>query len=278
MYSSYIHEWMDHDEGGELLYYDEGGWTASWRYGESLTIWALTKFVPDAALNIKSVEFYTTDASPDIDVYLYDSFVSYNLSGLLASKLNLSYDEAGYHSVALDNSVHIDQGDDVYAVVKFTNESYGFPLAVDHLGPYVTGKNYFNILGPGYPMFWLDIGDYYDKDLTIRIRGGGTIPYLPGDVNMAGGTWPPSATGPDVTYLVNYFRSAPTSHSCLLDGFWCSADANGDCNIIGSDVTKLVNVFRGQGSILYCEDYTPAWPTPLDLPAEAPEGWPGCEE
>jgi len=102
--------------------------------------------------------------------------------------------------------------------------------------------------------------------------------YLPGDINMSAGTWPSAATGPDVTYLVNYFRGVETSHSCLLDGFWCSADANGDCNIIGSDVTKLVNVFRGEGSILYCEDYPPAWPTPADLPAEAPSGWPNCEE
>jgi len=101
--------------------------------------------------------------------------------------------------------------------------------------------------------------------------------YLPGDVNMYGATWPAAATGPDVTYLVNYFRGALTSHSCLLDGFWCSADANGDCNIIGSDVTKLVNVFRGQGSIGYCIDCEPAWPTPADLPAEAPDSWPGCE-
>jgi len=101
--------------------------------------------------------------------------------------------------------------------------------------------------------------------------------YLPGDVNMSGGTWPPAATGPDVTYLVNFFRGAPTSHSCLLDGFWCSADANGDCNIIGSDVTKLVNVFRGIGSIDYCTDYEPAWPTSGDLPPSAPSGWPSCE-
>jgi len=101
--------------------------------------------------------------------------------------------------------------------------------------------------------------------------------YLPGDVNMVGGTWPPSATGPDVTYLVNFFRGAPTSHSCLLGGFWCSADANGDCNIIGSDVTKLVNVFRGQGSIEYCPDYPSEWPTPADLPDTEPPGWPNCE-
>ena len=69
----------------------------------------------------------------------------------------------------------------------------------------------------------------------------------------------------------------PTSQSCKLDGFWASADANGDCNIIGSDVTKLVNVFRGIGSVLYCADHEPCWPTPVDLPIEAPSGWPNCE-
>ena len=98
--------------------------------------------------------------------------------------------------------------------------------------------------------------------------------YLPGDVNMSVGAWPPSATGPDVTYLVNFFRGISSSQSCLLSGFWCSADANGDCTIIGSDVTKLVNVFRGITSISYCPDYPPAWPP---IPEVAPSGWPGCE-
>jgi len=105
--------------------------------------------------------------------------------------------------------------------------------------------------------------------------------YLPGDVNMSAGSWPPGATGPDVTYLVNFFRGLPTSVPCKFDGdlglFWASADANGDCNIIGSDVTKLVNVFRGIGSVLFCTDYETVWPTPADLPAEAPVDWPECE-
>jgi len=101
--------------------------------------------------------------------------------------------------------------------------------------------------------------------------------YLPGDVNMSAGTWPPSATGPDVTYLVNFFRGIPSSQSCLLGGFWASADANGDCNVIGSDVTKLVNVFRGIGSIGYCAEYEPAWHNPSELPPSAPSGWPGCD-
>jgi len=105
--------------------------------------------------------------------------------------------------------------------------------------------------------------------------------YLPGDVNMSVGAWPPAALSGDVTYLVNFFRGIPTSVACKFDGplglFWASADVNGDCNVIGSDVTKLVNVFRGITTTSFCEDYTPAWLTPADLPTEAPVGWPNCE-
>jgi len=43
------------------------------------------------------------------------------------------------------------------------------------------------------------------------------------------------------------------------------------------NVTKLVNVFKGLTTISYCADSEPAWPTPADLPAEAPAGWPNCE-
>ncbi len=101
--------------------------------------------------------------------------------------------------------------------------------------------------------------------------------YLPGDANMYNGLWPPQVIGGDVTYLVNYFRGVEACQPCPLDDFWCSADANGDCNIIGSDVTRLVNYFRGNVSLLYCPDYEPLWLTPDDLPAEAPVGWPNCD-
>ena len=101
--------------------------------------------------------------------------------------------------------------------------------------------------------------------------------YLLGDVNMYSGTWPPAAIGADVTYLVNYFRGTP-AHACLLDGFWCSADVNGDCAVIGSDVTRLVNYFRGISALQWCPEHPPAWQTITDLPVDPPEGWPNCEE
>jgi hypothetical protein len=83
--------------------------------------------------------------------------------------------------------------------------------------------------------------------------------------------------GADVAYLVNYLRAVPASRPCLLDSFWCSADVNGDCQIIGSNATKLINYLRGIGSLCWCPDYESAWHDQSELPTEAPGCWPSCE-
>ncbi|MCP4580084.1 MAG: carboxypeptidase regulatory-like domain-containing protein [candidate division Zixibacteria bacterium] len=83
--------------------------------------------------------------------------------------------------------------------------------------------------------------------------------YTPGDANGDD-----NVIGSDVTYLVNYFRSAggPPPDSCwnyfTEDWHYCAADANGDCLLIGSDVTFMVNYFRSeQPSVLWCEQTPP---------------------
>lgn len=129
MWSSYMGDWQDYDQNGEILYYDEGGWANGWGYGTT-TAWGLCKFVRSSTVNLTRVEFWTTDATTDIDVYIYDHFNGSTLSNLLASKLNISYDEAGYHSVALDSHLEVAAGNDIYAVVKFTNSSYTYPVVV----------------------------------------------------------------------------------------------------------------------------------------------------
>ena len=107
-------------------------------------------------------------------------------------------------------------------------------------------------------------------DMIMCIAG---FAYLPGDVNMALGIWPPQCIGGDVTYLVGYFIGGGQA-ACMLDGFWASADINGDCTIIGGDVTALVGYFVAGGSLVPCPAYQPLWPP---LPFEAPEGWPNCD-
>jgi len=107
-------------------------------------------------------------------------------------------------------------------------------------------------------------------DMIMYVAG---FAYLPGDVNMALGVWPPTVIGGDVTYLVGYFIGGGQA-SCLLDGFWCSADINGDCRIIGGDVTALVGYFVASGPLVPCPDYPSVWPP---VPPQAPAGWPNCD-
>jgi hypothetical protein len=112
------------------------------------------------------VEFWTTDETTDIDVYLYDGFDGSNLSGLLASKLDNSYSETGYHSVTFDTPPLVSSGNDVYAVVRFTNSRYGYPVPADDQGASETGIGYISQDGTS----WTDLGATYGEDVAIRLR------------------------------------------------------------------------------------------------------------
>jgi hypothetical protein len=92
---------------------------------------------------------------------------------------------------------------------------------------------------------------------------------------MGNGVWPPATNGMDVTYIVNYFKGI--TPGCFLDGFWASADINGDCLVRGSDATRLAAYLKGNATLIYCPNYPPAWPTTSDLPTSAPSGWPNCD-
>ncbi|MCP4582272.1 MAG: carboxypeptidase regulatory-like domain-containing protein [candidate division Zixibacteria bacterium] len=137
------------------------------------------------------------------------------------------------------------------------------------------GQTITDAIGLGYFAAGCD-GQSFPPDCGDPMNFG-NIYYIPGDANMLNGLWPPEVIGSDVTYLVNYFRDLESNGSCMLDGAFASADINGDCLVIGSDVTRLVNYFRGLSDISYCPDHPPTWPTPEDIPLDAPVGWPNCE-
>jgi C1A family cysteine protease len=165
--SAFIHDWQTYDTDGDIWYYDEDGWGASFGNGSSTTTWGLAKYIPDSNTNVTRVEFWTTDVTTDVDVYLYDDFNGTSTSDLLASKLNNSFAEAGYHSVALDSPVPVTTGDDVIAVIKFTNSSFGYPVPADENGPIETGRTYISLTGSSDT--WVDLSGY-DADVAIRLR------------------------------------------------------------------------------------------------------------
>jgi len=182
MWSSYMDAWQDYNSNGELLYYDERGYSNYWGYG-SVTAWGLCKFVLSSTMYLTNVEFWTTDVTTDIDVYVYDDFNGSTLSNLIVSKLDTSFDEAGYHSVAfLDSAPQISAGEDVYVAVKFTNSSYIYPVVSDQEGPDETATTYISSNGSS----WYDLG-LSSNDVAIRVR---TSPTLVLSVNDSDGLLP----------------------------------------------------------------------------------------
>jgi C1A family cysteine protease len=173
--SSFVHEWQDYDPDGAIWYYDDDGWSRSDGYF-SKTAWGLARFTADRYTKVTRVEFWTTDATTDVDVYVYGGFDGVTLSNKLAEVLDNSYSEAGYHSVELSSPVRVNNGDEVVAVVKFTNDSYGFPIATDHHGVVETGRTYMSLSGT----VWVDLGLFpYSTDAAIRVRTSPGPPFVP---------------------------------------------------------------------------------------------------
>jgi hypothetical protein len=181
-------------------------------------------------------------------------------------------------------------------------EGLGISTYTNDMGQYI-----LYVFPPNTYSVSFEHADYQDTTVTdvVITSGGITVldvemtpavtcfNYLPGDVNMYNGVWPPNpVVGADATYLINFFRGFTTSHACYMNNpsapvlwpngqpgqyFWASADVNGDCQVIGADVTKLINYLRGSGTLSYCVEYEPCWHNAGEVPGSAPGDWPNCQ-
>ena len=164
MYTSFVGEFMASDPDVSVQRLDEGGFTNGFGAGNA-TMWGMARLVmPDDAF-LHRVEFWTTDATTDVDVYVYDDFSGGSPGNLLASSLNNSFAEPGYQYVEFASPVAITSGQDLYVAVKYGNLSYTYPLPVDTQGPREASSSWYSINGST----WYDLGTY-NADVTIRAR------------------------------------------------------------------------------------------------------------
>lgn len=163
-YSSLIKEYMVTNDTFSVLSNDEAGYTMGFG-GSGTTLWGLSSVTTPEDTYLHRVEFWTTDVTTDVDVFVYQNFNGSTASGMLATKQNQSFAEPGYHYVQLDDPLALSAGQTVYLAVKFANESYDFPLAADGEGPVDSGKSYLSVNGST----WFN-GSSYDMDTTIRAR------------------------------------------------------------------------------------------------------------
>jgi len=171
-WSSFMYDWQDYDNNGSIMYYDDDCWDTSWGYS-STTAWGLCNFTPSNNTYATCVEFWTTDATSDIDIYIYDNFdtATRSLSNLLVSQLNYNFNEAGYHSVPLNSSLPLTAGDPVIVVVKFTDVTSNYPVPSDPNGPAVSNLTYMSPSGVNGT--WYDLGYNQQDDVAIRLRTSG---------------------------------------------------------------------------------------------------------
>jgi C1A family cysteine protease len=163
MWSSFIGEIMPVDPAAALLAHDEGGYTAAFG-GVGLTLWGLARHDAPQSTNLHRVEFWTADATTDVDVYVYDTFSGGVLSGLLVSSLNHAFPEAGYHHVELATPLPLAIGQDIYIAVRTTNASYAYPLTVDVDGPAAANRSWYSLNGSS----WTSL---YGSGADVTIRG-----------------------------------------------------------------------------------------------------------
>jgi C1A family cysteine protease len=182
-YSSFVNGWADYSATDSLYFYDEGGWTSNWGYGAT-TVYGMCEYTLAATNYVLQVEFWTNDITTDVDVYLYDDFDGTTVSNLLASREDTSFTEAGYHTVAFALAPEVAVGNDVYAMVKITNNSYAWPMAADS-NSNETGKTWMS--ETGLTGSWTDLGIAKEDDVGIRIR---TSPVLALGVDDESGALP----------------------------------------------------------------------------------------
>jgi len=164
-YSSYFHEFIPVQEEVDLLSYDEGGYSTAVGIGSEI-FWGMVKFTITEDSYLHRVEFWTTDITDDVDIYIYDNFNGTTPNTLLASRTNLSYTTEGYHSEPLAAPLELTAGQDIYVAICFNNDSVTYPLAADTFGPSETNTTYFSPNGVHYA----DLGQEMSADAGIRIR------------------------------------------------------------------------------------------------------------
>ncbi len=164
MYSSFVKEFMHNYSPSEVLYHDEGGYTSAFG-GLGTVLWGMSAFTATEDTRLHRVEFWTSDATVDVDVYVYANFSGGALSTLRMSSLDNSFAEPGYHYVQFIEPLALTAGEDFYVAVRFENESYVYPLTADNAGPAASGKSWYSFNGAT----WSSL-EPHAVDTTIRAR------------------------------------------------------------------------------------------------------------
>lgn len=272
-YISYIGDYQDYDENGQVYRLDEGGWNSSWGTGSDLTTWGMCKYEVDEGCLLDRVEFWTNDWNTTISVRVYDTFNGSTPSDMLTNISTTVYEYPGLHSAQLDSAIQLSVDDPIFVAVRFANTSNAYPVPADSYGPAAAYKSYISVDGSADS--WVDLGGEYDSDIAIRIRCNNSALYLSapdGDEELCSGTsndinW--SSTGNISNVKLDYSSDNGTTWNLIESSVpntgsysWTVPYAiSTTCLVRISDAEDGVpSDISSNSFIIYC----PIWPGDLD--------------
>ncbi|MCK4766532.1 MAG: hypothetical protein KAW12_30335 [Candidatus Aminicenantes bacterium] len=114
-----------------IYQYDPLGQVSNSGYGGT-TAWAANIFTAGENNFLKAVGFYTTDANTAYEIYIYKGVTPGNpSSGSLVATKTGSRVYPGYYTAVLSSPVSLHVEDVFSVVIKFTNSSYTYPIAIE---------------------------------------------------------------------------------------------------------------------------------------------------
>jgi C1A family cysteine protease len=174
-----------------IYYHDYHGWR------DTLTVAteAFNAFEATGTQVIEAVSFFSAVDDVDYTVTIYDDFDGTDLSNEL-STISGNYEHAGLHTVNLDTAVSVNDGDDFYVYVNFSQGGHPYDRTSDV--PVLLGASYRTIVestsNPEESYYksgnsWLDFY-YYDDPSGFQNTGNFCLKAL--SVSGSGGIVAPS--------------------------------------------------------------------------------------
>jgi len=217
--------------------YDPLGWVVSKEYSGSSIAWGGNVFSSEGNGTLRAIGFYTTDLNTVYDIYVYRNPVTGPLNSRRVSALHEkgSYPLPGYHTHALNSTLHLSPREKFSVVIKFTNPNAGGPLAVEQPIPFYSSKAKANP-GESYTsqdgISWEDISRSLESNLCIKaFTTTEEIPEANFSSNVTDGTYPLTVQFTDIS----------------KDAFSWEWDLNGD-GTVDSTARNPVYTYGSYGS------------------------------
>ncbi len=172
---SYFPSDINYDPDSKIYYYDECGMVRSMGFGDELGC-AIIKFTPTNDEILDKIGTYVNSENTTISIEVYDNFDSINTTNYLGGKNNVSCDFPGFHTITLDEAIHLKKNNDFYIKINYDTPGYNYPIPYEsNIGSYTKGttieeKGKCWISHDGQADNWIPLGlnTNYPWDLCIK--------------------------------------------------------------------------------------------------------------